>query len=109
MSVEHFYSNGRVVDEPVNVAIPMPVPVHSDEIRVYTHIMLEPPVPRLERTRFSGGVNLSALERNKAQLDRYELERLKVYLFDGALHCCPSTFATLSAEITKTGKRVARC
>lgn len=89
MSLEHFYSapNG---------------------IEVYTDVP-EPGPPYLERTRFSGGVNLSALERNKAALDRYELARLKVYVFNGALHCCPSAWQTLEAELRKAGKRAVHC
>ena len=84
-------------------------PITSDTLRVFTHRHLEPPVPSRERTHFSGGVNLSAIERNRAELDRYELERLKVYVYDGGLHCCPSAWETLRDACRKAGKRVVRC
>lgn len=83
--------------------------------RLYVRVVpeFEPSPPLRERTHFSGGVNLSAIARNKARLDEYEVKRLTVSVgrFNGqeVLFCCPSAWDTLSQSIAKQGSGAAEC
>lgn len=57
-----------------------------------------PGAPRLERATFSGGVNISASERNKRRVD----EAMRVYGFSdnpGVLFCSPWVAGLLRAAI----------
>ncbi len=56
---------------------------------------------------------MSAIARNKARLDEYEVKRLTVSVgrFNGqeVLFCCPSAWDTLSQSIAKQGSGAAEC
>lgn len=83
--------------------------------RIYVRVVpeFEPSPPYRERTHFSGGVNLSAIERNRKRLDDYELKRLTVSVgkFEGqeVMFCCPSAWETLKAAIEAQGSRAVEC
>lgn len=48
-------------------------------LRVYIEPALDIRRPRLERARFSGGVNVTAMERNAARLAEWERERRRLF------------------------------